>query len=109
MAKSPRVALERALRAFPMPPLDPWITPGRGITGKRAYLQPGGVHERTWTRRMLGGTVTVEAAHTAYDVDWGDGDPARRYPEPGGTIAPLASYGELRDFPVPDVQAVRRR
>ncbi len=57
---------------IPLPKPEPRIEPGYAITGKRAFLETGGVVHQPFTRDTPLGTLTL-AATGRFTVDWGDG------------------------------------
>ena len=58
-----------------MPLPEPWIQPGRAITGMRSWLVIGGrksLHEIA-IDEPTGRSVSIDCVATSYLVDWGDG------------------------------------
>lgn len=67
-----------------LPPPEPYIAPGKAITGLRAFLEIRGPRTRTQTFNVFGYDLTVTATATSYDVDWGDGAWSRGLTSSGG-------------------------
>jgi hypothetical protein len=57
----------------PLPKPDPYIAPGRGVTGKTAYLETRGKVAETYTNPSTIYGELVIVATGFYEVDWGDG------------------------------------
>lgn len=68
---------------IPLPNPDPYIAPGRAITGMYAYLETRGSTTHTFTEPDTPfGTLTI-VANGAYYVDWGDGTETGPHPYEG--------------------------
>lgn len=80
-----------------LPDPDPYIAPGKAITGLAAYLETRGTLEVTFTDAETPfGTLEI-LAHGSYHVDWGDGTrtgphPAEGRPWPDGEIRHTYSH-----------------
>lgn len=57
----------------PLPKPDPKIAPGRGITGKLAYLETKGRIAHSYTEETVYGPLQIHASGS-YTVSWGDGE-----------------------------------
>jgi len=67
-----------------LPPPEPYIAPGKAITGLRAFLEIGGPRTKTQTFNVFGYALTITATTSGYDVDWGDGSWSRNLTSSGG-------------------------
>ncbi len=88
-----QVALSYRELAQPPAP-EPWIAPGRAITGLPAYLESGGRRAQDFPFDTVLGPLRISAAFSHLTVDWGDGSGPRRYadgdlggPYPDGGIS----------------------
>ncbi|MGH3908136.1 MAG: hypothetical protein ACRDTE_28735, partial [Pseudonocardiaceae bacterium] len=66
----------------PLPIPQPWIGPGRAITGKLAYLETRGAIGYTYTTDTTFGPLVIVATGS-YVVDWGDGERSGPHPFEG--------------------------
>ncbi len=82
---SPAAAAQQVWRdQVKLPPPEPYIAPGKAITGLRAFLEIGGPRTRTQTFNVFGYDLTITATASSYDVDWGDGSSSRNLTSSGG-------------------------
>ncbi len=61
-----------------LPKPNPYIAPGRALTGKTAYVETRGELLRNYLIDSTRGPLTISAAGT-YFVDWGDGHTSGPY------------------------------
>lgn len=66
----------------PLPKPQPFIAPGRAITGKLAYLETRGQTAHTYTNDTVFGPLRI-VAKGSYTVDWGDGETSGPYSSEG--------------------------
>jgi len=82
---SPGAAAQQVWRdQVKLPPPEPYIAPGKAITGLRAFLEIGGPRTRSQTFNVFGYGLTITATVSSYDVDWGDGSWSRNLTSSGG-------------------------
>lgn len=67
-----------------LPPPEPYIAPGKAITGLAAFLEIRGSPTRTQSFNVFGYSLTITATASSYDVDWGDGSWSRGLTSAGG-------------------------
>ena len=67
-----------------LPQPEPYIAPGKGITGLAAYLEIRGSRTKVESFNVFGYALTITATSTSYDVDWGDGAWSRGVTSAGG-------------------------
>ncbi len=67
-----------------LPSPEPYIAPGKGITGLAAFLEVRGPRAVTQSFNVFGYALTITAAMTSYDIDWGDGTWSRGVTSSGG-------------------------
>ncbi len=67
-----------------LPAPEPYIAPGKAITGLAAFLEIGGPRTRAQSFNVFGYALTINATATSYDVDWGDGTWSRGLTSAGG-------------------------
>ena len=83
VAPTPGEVAERFWGEIPLPRPQPRIAPGYALTGKRAYLETGGVLSQPYERPTPLGTLTLEA-RGRFTVDWGDGTTTGPHADAGG-------------------------
>ena len=82
---SPGAAAQMVWRdQMKLPPPQPYIAPGKAITGLRAFLEIRGPRTATQSFNVFGYALTINATATSYDVDWGDGSWSRGLTSSGG-------------------------
>jgi hypothetical protein len=74
----------RFWRSVPLPTPEPYIAPGRAITGLFAYLETRGETTHTFTEPNTPFGPLEIVAKGAYYVDWGDGTKTGPHPHEGG-------------------------
>ncbi len=67
-----------------LPKPEPYIAPGKAITGLAAFLEIRGAPTTSQSFNVFGYALTITATVTSYDVDWGDGSWSRGLTSPGG-------------------------
>ncbi len=82
---SPGAAAQMVWRdQMKLPPPEPYIAPGKAITGLRAFMEIRGPRTMTQTFDVFGYALTITATASSYDVDWGDGSWSRGLTSRGG-------------------------
>ncbi len=82
---SPGAAAQMVWRdQMKLPPPEPYIAPGKAITGLRAFMEIRGPRTVTQTFNVFGYALTITATASSYDVDWGDGSWSRGVTSSGG-------------------------
>lgn len=82
---SPGAAAQMVWRdQMKLPAPEPYIAPGKAITGLAAFLEIRGPRTRTETFNVFGYALTITATVGGYDVDWGDGTWSRGVTSSGG-------------------------
>ena len=82
---SPGAAAQMVWRdQMKLPPPQPYIAPGKAITGLRAFLEIRGPRTATQSFNVFGYALTINATVSSYDVDWGDGSWSRGLTSSGG-------------------------
>ena len=82
---SPGAAAQMVWRdQMKLPPPQPYIAPGKAITGLRAFLEIRGPRPATQSVNVFGYALTINATVSSYDVDWGDGSWSRGLTSSGG-------------------------
>ena len=82
---SPGAAAQQVWRdQVKLPPPEPYIAPGKAITGLAAFLEIRGPRTRTQPFNVFGYALTITATASSYDVDWGDGTWSRGLTSSGG-------------------------
>jgi hypothetical protein len=71
--ETPSMIAMRYWERIPLPTPQPWVAPGRAITGKLAFLETRGQVGHTYTNDTVLGPLVIVATGT-YMVDWGDGE-----------------------------------
>jgi len=80
----PRVIAARYWEEIPLPAPDPYIAPGRAITGLASFLETRGTLSFDYENpTTIAGPLTI-AASGRYEVDWGDGIGSGPYAVEGG-------------------------
>ncbi len=67
-----------------LPKPEPYIAPGKAITGLASFLEIRGPRTASQSFNVFGYALTITATVTSYDVDWGDGTFSRGLTSPGG-------------------------
>ncbi|MDQ3575914.1 MAG: hypothetical protein M3404_13530, partial [Actinomycetota bacterium] len=67
-----------------LPSPEPYIAPGKAITGLAAFLEIRGPRTTAQSFNVFGYALTINATATSYDVDWGDGTWSRGLASAGG-------------------------
>ena len=75
-----------------LPKPEPYIAPGKAITGLAAFLEIRGPRTTSQSFNVFGYALTITATATSYDVDWGDGTRSRGLTSAGGPWP----YGDVR-------------
>ncbi len=84
LAQTPESYAVEFWQDVPLPKPQPYIAPGRAITGLFAYLETRGATTHTFTEPSTPfGPLTIVATG-AYFVDWGDGTETGPHPAEGG-------------------------
>lgn len=83
-ANTPAILASSYWNEIPLPEPEPYIAPGRAITGMYAYLETRGTttHSFTETSTPFGPLEIVATGH--YYVDWGDGTHTGPHASEGG-------------------------
>jgi hypothetical protein len=82
---SPGAAAQMVWRdQMKLPPPEPYIAPGKAITGLRAFMEIRGPRTVTQTFNVFGYALTITATASSFDVDWGDGSWSRGLTSSGG-------------------------
>lgn len=82
---SPETAAQMVWRdQMKLPKPEPYIAPGKGITGLAAFLEIRGPRTTTQSFNVFGYGLTITATVGSYDVDWGDGSWSRGLTSAGG-------------------------
>lgn len=76
--ETPSMVARRAWELVPLPDPRPTIRPGRGITGKLAYLETNGSVTHSYSTNTVFGALVISATGS-YSVDWGDGEKSGPY------------------------------
>jgi hypothetical protein len=84
VVESPQAFAARYWRDIPLPSPEPYIAPGRAITGMLAYLETRGSTTHTYTEPNTPFGPLQIVATGAYYVDWGDGTHTGPHSEEGG-------------------------
>ncbi len=74
----------RILEDVPLPEPEPYIAPGRAITGLLAYLETRGTTAHTYTEPDTPFGALSIVATGKYYVDWGDGTSTGPHSDEGG-------------------------
>lgn len=82
--ETPSMIAMRYWEQVRLPKPDPYVAPGRAITGKIAYLETRGVVTRTYTNPTTVYGQLVIVASGSYEVDWGDGTTTGPHSYEGG-------------------------
>ena len=67
-----------------LPRPEPYIAPGKAITGLEAFLEIRGSRAASQSFSVFGYNLTITATASSYDVDWGDGRWSRGVRSAGG-------------------------
>ena len=101
-----------------LPDFDPWIAPGWGLTGQRAYLETRGTLRfgpQTLTLDFEVLTLDIEIdASSRFTVDWGEGTVTGPIedvgaPWPHGTISHVYTHTGIYDVVITQTWTVRYR
>jgi hypothetical protein len=82
-AEAPSMVARRYWELVPLPRPQPFIAPGRAITGMLAYLETRGEVTYAYTNDTVFGPLEIVATGRYY-VDWGDGTEGGPYAHEGG-------------------------